>query len=139
MSRVGSRVALGASLGTLALAGCGVARARARRPRSGNAIVIAGPTVPPPAAAADAAMSICPDVGVIEGGAALQAYSGGRVGEASALRSQITLGQLARECNGQAGRVDAREGRRRGPRAARRRAGGAGRFDVPVRFVVKSG
>ena len=133
MSRVGSRVALGVAC-TLALAGCGSLGESASS--LGNTIVMGGP--PPPPAAAATQDVFCPEVQVIDGGAALQAYSGGRVGEASALRSQITLGQIARECNGQAdGSTLVKIGVE--GRALVGVSGSAGRFDVPLRFVVKSG
>ncbi len=93
---------------------------------------------PPPAAAATQDVYLPGQSGVIDGGAALQAYSGGRVGDASALRSQITLGQLARECNGQAdGSTLVKVGVE--GRALLGASGSAGRFDVPVRIVVKRG
>jgi hypothetical protein len=80
----------------------------------------------------------CPGVSVMEGGAAIQVYSGGRVGDAGALRSQVTLGQIARECTLQAdGSVLVKVGVE--GRALQGVAGGTGRLDVPVRVVVKRG
>ncbi|KAA2234111.1 hypothetical protein [Salinarimonas soli] len=98
-----------------------------------------GGTTVPPAAAANAAEFDCPAIDVFEGGAALQSYAGGRTGDYEGLRHQISLGNLARECTVQAdGSVLVRvgvEGRvLMGP------AGGTGgRFDAPVRIVVRSG
>jgi hypothetical protein len=78
----------------------------------------------------------CPNVGVIEGGTAIQAYAGGRVGDAAALRSQFTLGQLARECFGQPdGSTLVKVGVE--GRAVLGAGGAAGRYEVPVRVVVK--
>jgi hypothetical protein len=80
----------------------------------------------------------CPRVGVIEGGAALQAYAG-RTGDPNALRNQISLTDFAREC---VARPDGAtlvkvgiEGRALlGPGAS-----AGGRFEAPVRVVIKSG
>jgi len=78
----------------------------------------------------------CPAVGVMEGGSAIQSFSGGT--GASALRSQITLGQLARECVLQAdGSVLVKVGVE--GRALLGVVGGGGRYNVPVRVVVRSG
>jgi hypothetical protein len=104
----------------------------------GERLMLAGPTVPPsmPEETSDV---YCPTVGVIEGGAALQAYSGGRVGDAAALRNQITLGQLARECTGQPdGTTQVRVGVE-GRALLGAGAGSGGTFSVPVRVVLKRG
>jgi hypothetical protein len=80
----------------------------------------------------------CPTVGIVEGGAALRAYTGGKVGEPSALRHQISIGQLARECVEQPdGSIMIKVGVE--GRALLGPAGAAGRFDAPVTFVVKRG
>ncbi len=104
----------------------------------GERLMLAGPTVPPslPQETSDV---YCPTVGVIEGGAALQAYSGGRVGDAAALRNQITLGQLARECTGQPdGTTMVRVGVE-GRALLGAGAGSGGTFNVPVHVVLKRG
>jgi hypothetical protein len=101
--------------------------------------LFAGPTVPQEAPAPLNEV-YCPPVGVIEGGAAIQAYSGGRVGEASALRNQISLGQLARECAGQPdGSTLVRVGVEGRALLGAAAGAGGGRYDVPVRIVVKKG
>ena len=124
-----------AALALGALAGCGSTGGEGVS--LGERIILAGPTVPPEMSAEDRDVH-CPTVGVIEGGAAIQAYSGGRVGDASALRSQITLGQLARECTGSPdGSTVVRVGVE--GRALLGASGGAGRYTVPVRIVVKRG
>src|SRR3954471_2792257 len=122
-------------MGMTALAGCGA-------PGEGgstlsNMVLFAGPTVPPPMAPHTEDV-YCPKITVTEGGSAIQAYSGGRVGDASGLRSQISLGQLARECNGQPdGTTIVKVGVE--GRALLGTSGSAGRYDVPVHIVLKSG
>jgi hypothetical protein len=78
----------------------------------------------------------CPMVSVIEGGSAIQA--GGRGSAPDAMRGQISLGNLARECRAQAdGSVLVKVGVE--ARALDGAAGGIGRTSVPVRIVVRSG
>jgi hypothetical protein len=103
----------------------------------GNLFKYGGTTVPPPAPR-PADDAYCPTVGVIDGGAAIRAYGGGRVGEPSALRHQISVGQLARECVEQPdGSILVKVGME--ARALLGPAGSSGRFDVPVTFVIKRG
>jgi hypothetical protein len=123
-----------AALGLSALTGCSATGEGG----VGSMLLSAGATEP--AAQAPSLTDVyCPPVTVSEGGAAIQAYSGGRVGDANALRSQVALGELARECVGQPdGSIAVKVG-------VEARAllgaggGGAGRVDVPVQIVVKSG
>ncbi|HEX8666433.1 MAG TPA: hypothetical protein VF744_20635 [Beijerinckiaceae bacterium] len=97
-----------------------------------------GGTTEPKEAPRGAGDAYCPTVGVIEGGAALRAYTGGKVGEPSALRHQIAIGQLARECVEQPdGSILIKVGVE--GRALLGPAGQPGRFDAPVTFVVKRG
>jgi hypothetical protein len=97
-----------------------------------------GGTTVPKEAPREAGDVYCPSIGIIEGGAALRAYTGGKVGEPSALRHQIAIGQLARECVGQPdGSIAVRVGVE--ARALLGPAGQPGRFDAPVTFVVKRG
>jgi hypothetical protein len=80
----------------------------------------------------------CPPVTVADGGSAIQAYSTGRAGDASALRSQVAIGQLARECHGQPdGSTVVKVGVE--ARALLGLGGSPGRYDVPVQVVVKDG
>jgi hypothetical protein len=124
-----------AVLGLSALTGCGT-------PGEGGSsfssmVLLAGPTVPPPVSKQIEDV-YCPTISVAEGGSAIQAYSGGRVGDASGLRSQIALGELARECVGQPdGSTVVKVGVE--GRALLGASGGAGRYDVPVGIVVKRG
>jgi len=124
-----------AVLGLSALTGCGA-------PGEGgstlsNMVLFAGPTVPPPRAAQIEDV-YCPTIEVTEGGSAIQVYSGGRAGDASALRSQIALGQMARECVGNPdGSTVVRVGIE--GRALLGVGGSAGRYDVPVNIVIKRG
>ena len=93
---------------------------------------------PPPIQETRAEDLYCPAVEVTEGGAALQSYAGGRVGDAQALRNQIALGQLARECSpGPDGATIVKVGVE--GRALIGAGGTSGRFDVPLRVQIKDG
>lgn len=133
-TNAGALAALGLSL----LAGCGSFGSDSSGVSFGERLILAGPTVPP--SMPDEITDVyCPTVGVIEGGAAMQAYVGGRVGDAYALRNQIALGQLARECTGRPdGSTVVRVGVE-GRALLGAGAGTGGRFNVPVRIVVKRG
>lgn len=97
-----------------------------------------GGTTVPPAAPTPGDDVFCPWVGVIEGGAAIQAFVGGKVGDPSSLRHQISIGQLARECVEQPdGSIRIKVGVE--ARALLGPAGSAGRYDVPVTVMVKRG
>jgi hypothetical protein len=130
-----SRIALLALAGALAAAG--PATAQGIGETLSNLFKFGGTTVPP-AAPKPTDEIYCPWVGVIEGGAAMRAYSGGRVGDPAALRHQISIGQLARECVAQEdGSILIKVGME--ARALLGPAGSAGRFDVPVTFMVRRG
>jgi hypothetical protein len=114
-----------AVLGFSALAGCGGAPGEGGF-GVGDALLLAGTSVPPPAPA-QLDEVYCPPVTVFDGGAAIQARG-----------SQVALGRLARECVGQPDgstlvKVGIQGRTLVGP------GGGAGRFDVPVQIVVKDG
>lgn len=80
----------------------------------------------------------CPPVTIAEGGSAIQAYSGGRAGDSSALRSQVSISNVARECVGQPdGSTVVKVGVE--ARALLGVGGAAGRYNVPVQIVVKDG
>lgn len=135
MGGIGAKVVLAVS--ALALAGCGTSSGGGGLSSLGDMVLFAGTSVPPeaPPPVGD---TYCPSVGVAEGGAALQTYAGGRTGDAAALRSQVALGQLARECTLQPdGSILVKVGVE--GRALQGAGGAAGRFDVPVRIVVKDG
>lgn len=132
-----SRNLLGASAG-LALLATGPAGAVAAEGGNWftNMLTYGGPTVPP-SQPSDREAAYCPSVDIAEGGAALQTF-GGRAGGASSVRSQITLGRLARECARlQDGSLAVKVGVEGqvllGP------AGTPGRFDAPVHIAIKSG
>jgi hypothetical protein len=117
------------------LTGCGVPGEGS--PTVSNMVLLAGTTVPPPAKPPVEDV-YCPPVNVAEGGAAIQMYTGGRTGDASALRSQIALGTLARECVGNPdGSTVVKVGVE--GRALLGVGGSSGRHDVPVQIVVKRG
>ena len=124
-----------AALGLSGLTGCGAPGEGGST--LGNMVMLAGTTVPP-ARQAQISDVYCPPITVMDGGAAIQVYAGGRVGDATGLRSQVTLGQLARECVGQPdGSTLVKIGVE--GRALLGVGGSAGRYDVPLQIVVKSG
>jgi hypothetical protein len=131
---VGARAALAAA-GILGLTGCSSGSGGGTS--LGDMILSAGVT-PAPIQAAASRDTYCPAVSVMEGGSAIQVYAGGRVGDAEALRSQVALGQIARECALQPdGSVVVKVGVE--GRALQGAGGGGGRFDVPIRVIVKNG
>lgn len=96
-----------------------------------------GPS-PPPAVGLPADEVPCPQVDVSDGGAAITAYGGGRVGDQKSLRHQISLANFARECRIQGdGSVLVRVGVQ--GRVLLGPAGSAGSFATPVHFTVKVG
>src|SRR5690349_21631280 len=98
MRGLDSRAALAfVVVGVSALAGCGGPPGEGGS-TLGNMVMFAGPTVPPPMKQATGDV-FCPTVAVADGGAALQSFAGSRTGDPAALRSQIAIGDLARECN----------------------------------------
>jgi|tagenome__1003787_1003787.scaffolds.fasta_scaffold20940151_1 hypothetical protein len=95
-------------------------------------------TEPPAAPQAGIEVEDCPRVDVTEGGAALRTYAGGRTGSPEALRSQLTISNVARECIGRPdGSIVVKVGVE--GRALIGPAGSPGRFDAPIRVVVKRG
>ena len=98
----------------------------------GNLFRFGGTTVPP-AAPPQVDEVECPQVGVIDGGAAMRSGSG------DAVRSQISIARLARECVGRPdGSILVKVGVE--GRVLLGTAGGSGgRYDTSVRFVVKRG
>ena len=133
MGRSGLRVA-GATAAVLTVSAC--TSTGGGGGNSFSSVFLSGAN--PPAAAALPADVPCPPVTIAPGGAAINAYSGGREGAPEALRSQISIVNVAREC---AGRPDGSivvkvgvEGR-----ALVGAVGAAGRFDTPVRFAIKRG
>jgi hypothetical protein len=89
-----------------------------------------------PAAAAVVEDVPCPAVTIAPGGAALRSYTGGASGSPEALRYQLSIVDVARECIGQAdGSVLVKVGVE--GRALVGPAGSGGRFDAPLRFVLR--
>jgi len=130
----GAAALAGACLLGLAVAGPAAAQGIGDRLRDifgfGNA--------PEPAASQTYEVLNCPRVDVAEGAAALRTYAGGRAGTPETLRSQLTITNVARECIGQPdGTIVLKVGVE--GRALIGPAGAAGRFDAPVRIVVKRG
>jgi hypothetical protein len=121
-----------AVLGVTALAGCGAPGESGFG--VGDMLLTAGTTQPPAQSAAIGEV-YCPTVDVTDGGAALQVRGGG---EAGSVRSQITLGEVARECIGQPdGSTLVKIGVE--ARALLGAGGSSGRYDIPVQIVVKDG
>ncbi|MGO4387239.1 hypothetical protein AB4Y85_06855 [Microvirga sp. 2YAF29] len=122
-------------LGLTALAGCSTSGDSS--PGLGEMLLTGGATRPPPQQVAVDDV-YCPPVEILDGGSAIQVYAGGRSGDSSALRSQVAITNLARECQGQPdGSTLVKVGVE--GRALLGVGGGAGRFNVPVQIVVKSG
>lgn len=133
MDRSGLRAA-GLAAASLALSACSSTGGGGGNPLSSAFL----PGAASPNVAALPADVPCPPVTIAPGGAAINSYSGGRDGAPEALRSQISIVNVAREC---AGRPDGSivvkvgvEGR-----ALVGAAGSAGRFETPVRFAIKRG
>ena len=119
-----------AMLGLAALAGCGAPGEGG----FGDMILTAGVTQVPPQAP-ETGDVFCPPVTVFEGGAVLQVRGGG---DAGSVRSQIALGDLARECIGQPdGSTLVKVGVE--ARALLGVGGSSGRYDIPVQIVVRDG
>jgi hypothetical protein len=121
-----------ALLGLSSLAGCGAPGEGGFG--VGDMLLTAGTTLPP-AQTAENRDVYCPTVEVMDGGSALQVRGGG---EAGSIRSQIALGDIARECVGQPdGSTLVKVGVE--ARALIGVGGSAGRYDVPIQIVVKDG
>ena len=102
-----------------------------------NLFTYGGPTVPPSAPEAAAEVD-CPSVAIMPGGAALRSYAGGRTGSPEALRNQLSIVNVARECIGQPdGSVLVKVGVE--GRALIGPAGSGGQLEAPVRFVIRRG
>ncbi len=124
-----------AALGLSALTGCGGVPGEGGF-GVGDMLLTGGSTLAP-AQSAEIVDVYCPAVNVVDGGSAIQVRGGGSDGSGS-LRSQIALGELARECVGQAdGSTLVRIGVE--ARALLGAGGSAGRYDVPIQIVVKRG
>ena len=120
----------------LALAGCVascLAALPARAQQEGNAFTNLfkyGGTTVPPSQPKELEAAYCPSIDVAEGGAALRTVAG------TAVRSQVSLGRLAREC---ARRLDGSITVKVGveARVLLGPGGAPGRFDVPVTVLIK--
>jgi hypothetical protein len=101
-----------------------------------NFLLYGGATVPPAQVVPPLEVLDCPPVTVTEGGAAIRAVAGG--GESAAVRSQLSIANVARECIGREdGAVIVKVGVQ--VRALLGPGGSGGRFDTPVNFVLKRG
>jgi len=102
-----------------------------------NFLLYGGATVPPAAPSAAIQVPDCPPVDVGEGGAALRNVAG-KTAEAGAVRSQISIANVARECTGQAdGSILVKVGIE--GRALAGPGGSISRSEVPVYVVLKRG
>lgn len=124
----------GASLGLAVLAGCGTP---GDGTSLGERLVLGGTSVPPPLPAQSEDV-YCPRIRIPEGGAAIQAFSGGRIGDASGLRNQVSLGELARECVGNPDGTTVVKIGVQG-HVLLGAGGSAGHYDAPVHILVKDG
>ena len=123
---VGKRICL---LG-LALAVGAAAPAGAEEGNIFSNLLKYGGTTVPPSQPRELEAAYCPPVDVAEGGAALRIVAGANV------RTQISLGRLARECvRREDGSVTVKVGVE--ARVLLGPAGAPGRFDVPVTFLIK--
>ena len=121
-----------AVLGLTALTGCGPSGGGGFG--VGDMLLTAG-TTQAPAQAPETRDVYCPTIDVVDGGAAIQIRGGG---DAGSIRSQVALGETARECIGQPdGSTLVRVGVE--ARALLGVGGSSGRFEVPVHIVVKDG
>jgi hypothetical protein len=129
---------IGAACMAAMLAGCTTGAGREEGGSVLSNLFFYGGTTVPPAAARVAEEIDCPSVDVAESGAAIRSYGGGRTGEYEALRHQISIGNVARECAVQEdGSVRLRVGVQ--GRVLIGPAGGSGgRFDAPVTVVVRN-
>jgi hypothetical protein len=99
-----------------------------------NLLLYGGPTVPPAAPRPAIEVADCPPVTVGEGGAALRAVAGGE----GAIRSQISIANVARECTGREdGSIVVKVGVE--GRALLGPGGSPGRFEAPVTIELKRG
>lgn len=101
-----------------------------------NFLFYGGATVPPVAPTQSIEVADCPPVTVADGGAAIRAVAGSA--DASAVRSQLSIAEVARECTGRPdGAVIVKVGVQ--VRALLGPGGRAARFDTPVSIVLKRG
>lgn len=125
---VGNRVCL---LAVLLAAGAANTPVKAEEGNVFSNIFKYGGTTVPPSQPENLEPAYCPSVDVAEGGAALRIMAGANV------RTQISLGRLARECARQPdGSIAVKVGVE--ARVLLGPAGSPGTFDVPVTFSIKS-
>ncbi len=102
-----------------------------------NMFFYGGTTVPPLAPASSIEVPDCPPVDVSESGAALRTVAG-KPDSAESIRSQISVANVARECNGRPdGSIVVKVGVE--GRALAGPGGSVSRSEVPVYFVLKRG
>ena len=123
------------SRGASALAGCSSPGAGGSTPKL---VLFAGPTVRPPRRQRSRTFIVRPSRSP-KAAHPFEAFSGGRVGDQGALRSQIALGHIA---GARAHRQPRRHHHRQGlgveGRALLGAGGSPGRYNVPVNILVKS-
>lgn len=124
---VGKRICL---LGLVVVGGLTASPAGAEEGNIFSNLLKYGGTTVPPSRPTEVEAAYCPTVDVSEGGAALRITAGSNV------RTQISLGRLARECARQPdGSVAVKVGVE--ARVLLGPAGAPGRFEVPVTFAIK--
>lgn len=127
----------GQYVGLMLLAAAAVGDVRAEEGNFFTNMLRYGGTTVPPSQPKEVEEAYCPAIEVADGGAALRTF-GGRAGDTASVRSQITLGRIARECARlQDGSVTVKVGVEGqvllGP------AGAPGRFEAPVKIEIKYG
>lgn len=118
-------------LGAILIAGAVAGPAAAQDSNPFTNLFKYGGTTVPPSQPEDTAPPYCPTVDVFEGGSNLRVMGGSNV------RSQTTLGRVARECTKRAdGSVTVRVGIE--ARVLLGPAGSPGRFEVPATVLIKA-
>jgi hypothetical protein len=129
-------LAAGVAAACLAVSGCSSTSSEdSAGKKFANLIFYGGTTVPASGAGLVAAVP-CPAVTIASGGAAINSYAGGREAGPEALRSQLSITDVARECTGRPdGSIIVKVGVE--GRALVGPGGSAGRFEAPVGFAIK--
>lgn len=137
--RAVARWALGALavmvFGALAVLALGAGAARAEEGNVFSNLFRYGGTTVPPSQPKDSEPAYCPSIDVPEGGAALTTPAGQK-GDAASVRTQVSLGRVARECTRREdGSITVKVGVE--TRVLLGPSGAPGRFDVPFTIAIR--
>jgi hypothetical protein len=128
----------GVAAAYLAVSGCSSTSSEEGVGKKFANLIFYGGTTVPPAGPGLAAAVRCPAVTIAPGGAAINSYAGASASGPEALRSQLSITDVARECTGRPdGSIIVKVGVE--GRALVGPGGSAGRFEAPVRFAIKRG